>query len=250
MGNADKSPGLKPVKKVNIGNQVYEQMKNQIVTGAWPPEEKIPSENQLMEIFGVSRTTVRQAIQRLVAIGYLETKRGEGSYVKHMGLENYFRGMIPGTFLQKEDLREIFSFRTLFECSVAEMAAKNATDSQIKRLKENFEQMITYADDLDKYVKIDFGFHTILGECTQNALVKEIYRVMGEILMVTMKEITATAGHSHGISCHRRILQAIVEHNPDKAREEMRYHVGKNLNLYYTDGSQGDSSEKSGENDK
>ena len=64
MGNADKSPDLKPVKKVNIGNQVYEQMKNQIVTGAWPPEEKIPSENQLMEIFGVSRTTVRQAIQR------------------------------------------------------------------------------------------------------------------------------------------------------------------------------------------
>lgn len=128
MSSADKVPGLRAIKKVNIGDQVYDQMKAQIVSGAWPANEKIPSENQLMEIFGVSRTTVRQAIQKLVAIGYLETRRGEGSYVKSMELENYFRGMIPASCLKKEDLKEIFIFRTLFECGVAEMAAQYATE--------------------------------------------------------------------------------------------------------------------------
>ena len=52
---------LKAVKKVNIGDQVYNQMKDQIMSGVWVPGEKIPSENQLMEVFGVSRGTVRQA---------------------------------------------------------------------------------------------------------------------------------------------------------------------------------------------
>nr|WP_278850753.1 winged helix-turn-helix domain-containing protein [Enterocloster clostridioformis] len=64
---------LKAVKKVNIGDQVYNQMKDQIMSGVWVPGEKIPSENQLMEVFGVSRGTVRQAIQKLSAVGLLET---------------------------------------------------------------------------------------------------------------------------------------------------------------------------------
>ena len=67
---------LKAVKKVNIGDQVYNQMKDQIMSGVWVPGEKIPSENQLMEVFGVSRGTVRQAIQKLSAVGLLETRRG------------------------------------------------------------------------------------------------------------------------------------------------------------------------------
>ena len=66
---------LKAVKKVNIGDQVYNQMKDQIMSGVWVPGEKIPSENQLMEVFGVSRGTVRQAIQKLSAVGLLETRR-------------------------------------------------------------------------------------------------------------------------------------------------------------------------------
>ena len=65
---------LKAVKKVNIGDQVYNQMKDQIMSGVWVPGEKIPSENQLMEVFGVSRGTVRQAIQKLSAVGLLDRK--------------------------------------------------------------------------------------------------------------------------------------------------------------------------------
>ncbi len=83
---------LKAVKKVNIGDQVYDQIKDQIISGSWASGEKIPSENQLMDIFGVSRGTVRQAIQKLSAVGLLETRRGEGSYVRQLGLTNYLQG--------------------------------------------------------------------------------------------------------------------------------------------------------------
>ena len=235
MSSAEKILELRPIKKVNIGDQVYEQMKAQIVSGSWPANEKIPSENQLMEIFGVSRTSVRQAIQKLVAIGYLETRRGEGSYVRDMGLDSYFRGMIPASCLKKENLKEIFTFRTLFECGVAEMAARYATDEQIERLRENLDQMLLNTGKLDKYVEIDFEFHALLGECTCNTLVREIYKIIGEILKVTMGKITDGIGYDHGVKCHRLILEAIENHDPDQAREVMRYHVDKNTELYYSD---------------
>ena len=233
MLSAEKVPELRAIKKVNIGAQVYEQMKAQILSGVWTANEKIPSENQLMEIFGVSRTTVRQAIQKLVAIGYLETRRGDGSYVNAMGLEQYFRGMIPASCLKEEDLREIVSFRRMFECGVAEKAAQYATKEQIQRLRKNFAEMLNTTENLEKYVKIDFEFHKILGECTHNALVMEIYKIIGEILLVTMGKITGSIGCSHGVKCHRLILDAIEKGNTEAAREAMRYHVDKNVEMYY-----------------
>ena len=104
---------LKAVKKVNIGDQVYNQMKDQIMSGVWVPGEKIPSENQLMEVFGVSRGTVRQAIQKLSAVGLLETRRGEGSYVGQLGLANYFQSAVSAAFLNEDELKEVGWLRWL-----------------------------------------------------------------------------------------------------------------------------------------
>lgn len=236
MLSADNNkPKLKAIKKVNIGAQVYEQMKNQIISGVWEAGNKIPSKNQLMEIFGVSRTTVRQAIQKLVAIGYLEIRRGEGSYVCRLGMESYLWGMIPVSCLGEEDLKEIFTFRSLFECGVAEMAARYADDQQIEQLRENYNKMKKYVGQLDKYVEIDLQFHGLLGECTHNAFVCEIYKIIEEILRLTMGKITDSIGYEHGIKSHSLLLEAISKHDPERAREVMRFHVEKNTELYYSD---------------
>lgn len=219
---------LKAIKKVNIGDQVYAQMKDQIISGKWGAGTKIPSENQLMDIFGVSRGTVRQAIQRLVAVDLLETRRGEGSFVKQIGLENYFQGSVPAKFLSKEDLKEVFAFRYLFECGVAEMAAENATDEQIRKLKRNYEKMLQSIGNLEKYITVDFEFHCLLGECTCNSLVKQIYRTMQDTLIPAMTEATKVIGYEHGKQYHGKLLKAIEKHDAEGAREAMRHHIKDN----------------------
>lgn len=95
--------------------------------------------------------------------------------------------------------------------------------------------MLQNTGKLDKYIDIDFEFHALLGECTQNVLVREIYKIIGEILKVTMGKITDSIGYDHGVKCHRLILEAIENHDPDQARKVMRYHVDKNTELYYSD---------------
>lgn len=216
---------LKAIKKVNIGDQVYAQMKDQIVTGNWASGEKIPSENRLMEVFGVSRGTVRQAIQKLVAVGLLETRRGEGSFVKQVGLSNYFQGLIPAACLKENELKEIFDFRLLFECGVAEVAAENATEEQVRKLEQNYAKMLKNVGYLEKYISVDFAFHCLLGECTHNTLVMQIYKTMEDILLPSMAKVTDVVGYEHGIKYHGQILEAIQNHDAEKARETMRHHV-------------------------
>lgn len=216
---------LKAVKKVNIGDQVYAQMKEQIISGNWASGERIPSENQLMEIFGVSRGTVRQAIQKLAAVGMLETRRGEGSYVKQLGLSNYFQGAVPAALLSEEELQEVFKFRLLFECGVAEMAAENATDDQIHKLEKNYSKMLQSIGNLEKYIAVDYEFHCLLGECTHNTLVSQIYKTIEDSLILSMENATAIVGYDHGKKYHGLILKAMQDHDPEAAREAMRHHV-------------------------
>ena len=72
---------IQKISRASIGDQVYQQMKDQIVNGEWKAGDRLPSENELAEQFGVSRVTVRGALQKLAALGLIETKLGDGSYV-------------------------------------------------------------------------------------------------------------------------------------------------------------------------
>lgn len=151
------------IKKANIGEQVYHQMKNQILNGDWKPGDKIPSENQLMALFGVSRGTVRQAVQKLGGEGLISTRHGEGSFVQTTGLDSYFQTSVPLFSIGEDEMEKIFEFRGMFESGVAEVAALKATDEQIRRLEENHrrmqKQVETLPETLAQYVHTDLDFH-------------------------------------------------------------------------------------------
>ena len=74
--------GIVPIKKVNVGQMVFDQMQELLIRGEWKPGDRLPSENELAEMFNVSRITIRQALQKLSVLGLVETRFGEGSVVK------------------------------------------------------------------------------------------------------------------------------------------------------------------------
>ena len=76
--------GFEYLKKQDIKEQVFQQLLSKIQSGEWKPGEKLPSENELTKAMGVSRITVREAIQKLVAINLVETYQGKGSFVKNV----------------------------------------------------------------------------------------------------------------------------------------------------------------------
>ena len=124
--------GIKPIKKVNVGEQVFEQLKRMLIEGEWEPGSKIPSENELADLFNVSRITVRQALQKLNALGLIETKLGEGSFVKSVDIGESMNALIPVMYLGEHSASQVFEFRQIIETECARLACERATEEDIK----------------------------------------------------------------------------------------------------------------------
>ena len=134
---------IAPIVKTKISDQVFEQMKQQMLRGEWKPGEKLPSENQLAEAFGVSRVTIRHALQKLTVLGLIQTTLGEGSFVKEAQLGVFINPMIPMAYLKERNTLEVLDFRYLVEIETTGMAVQRATDKDIRILKDLLIEMET-----------------------------------------------------------------------------------------------------------
>ena len=122
---------LKQITRVNIAEKVFEQLRDQILQGTWKEGEKLPSEQELTETLGVSRSSVRQAIRTLADYGMVETRNGTGTYVKRQISGNYMLNIVPIGDLQFEDIVEVLDFLCLIEDSVAAMAVQRCTQEEL-----------------------------------------------------------------------------------------------------------------------
>ena len=224
--------GIVEIKKVNIGDQVYSQMKNQILNGDWKPGNKIPSENQLIHLFGVSRGTVRQAVQKLAGEGLVVTRHGEGSFVQTVGLDRYFQFPVPLLTIGDAEMVKIFEFRGMFESGLAEAAAVKATEEQIQRLQLNYDRMRQEVALLNQYVHSDLDFHLLVSECTQNTLAVQVFSSYEGLLAPAILHMTETIGVGNGVKYHGQILEAIRSRDPLWARAAMCEHLEDNINRF------------------
>ena len=94
---------IQPIEKKNVADEVFEKMLNMIIEGDWKKGEMIPSENELREAFSVSRSTVRQAVQRLSALGIVRSRQGKGTYVEQVDTSFYLNLLIPSLMLSGGD---------------------------------------------------------------------------------------------------------------------------------------------------
>ena len=212
---------LKNIKKTNMTQRVIEQFKQQILDGSWRVGERIPSENELAQTLGVSRSTVRQALRSLSDYGLLDIRLGSGSYVKKPESGEIMKAILPTVIFQKEDMREALDFCCIFEDGIAEMAAAKANDEDIKQLKD-IQHRIETTDD---FAKLDFHFHMKVAEITRNSVVIQTYTILNDLLSATMEEMYRTNGLDAGVPYHRALIEAFEEHDIEKARAIMKEHV-------------------------
>ena len=223
---------IKMVNKSNLGEQVFKQLKQQLLSNEWKQGEKIPSENDLAEAFGVSRVTVRQAIQKLTFLGLLETRLGQGSFVKQAKAGLYMNTIIPIAYLGADSLTEVLEFRSKIEGVVAEMATEKITDDEIVELERCFNQMEVYKDDLELFAKADFEFHMILSKATKNSLFIEIFNIMNDVLVNAMVKVVVKKGNSSGIKYHKLLLDTIKNRDPKQVRIIMDDHMKDTVNSF------------------
>lgn len=166
------------VKRMPVKEQVFESMKDAIRTRKWQVGEKIPSETELAAMFNVNRLTVRTAMQRLIGMGLLESRVGDGTYVTEFSLGNYL-AQASEFYLGPEMLDQVYEFRQMIEVEASRLAILRATEDELDELDElcnTFEVMKgLYLQEpsekfFDEIVKTDMAFHKKLIELAHNEL--------------------------------------------------------------------------------
>lgn len=215
-----------------ISDAVAASLEKRILEGSLKPGDRLPPERELAAELGVSRPSLREAIQKLASKGMLQSRQGGGTYVTNR-LESTFldpwQEMLGAHPTLREDLLE---FRRMLEGQAAEWAAERATDEDLTRLTQAFDAMndAFEADDLDRRSSADITFHQAIGEATHNALTGHLsaalLRLMQDNIRFNLGELSSIPAATTLLkSQHAAIHAAIVERRPAAARAAAETHI-------------------------
>lgn len=173
---------IRKIVRDGVSDQVYVQLKENIIQGVWQPGLKIPSENQLVSLFGVSRASIRMAIQRMITLGLLESRVGDGTYVRAFTPGAYVNELVS-LGLRPQHQIEIMEFRKALETEALKLAVERATDEDLAELeaihiraREAFKNL-----DLETYFREDLQFHTQIFKMSKNSIFATAVQTLSDV---------------------------------------------------------------------
>jgi GntR family transcriptional repressor for pyruvate dehydrogenase complex len=220
---------LTRVQRAGVKNQVFEQLRNQILERKWPPSAKLPSENALAVALGVSRVSIREALHMLASLGLLETRHGGGTYVREYSGELLFSPLLPMLALDTLDILHVLEYRKIMEKGIMSLVVKRAGQAEIEELEYAFRTMEEHRNDAHAFAQADLSFHLALAKATGNPVVIKVNAVITDILKVSMYGIVDSLGTRDGLYYHRRILDAINAQDGPLAESLMEEHVERTI---------------------
>lgn len=212
---------IQKVVKSSVSQQVFDQLRQQILSGSWKPGDKLPSENELAAQFGVSRVTVRNALQKLSGLGLLETRFGEGSFIRGPEAGAALNQLVPMLYLGRETLTDILTFRRMVEGPICEIACRRATDGEIAQLRELLDQMERSEADLAAFARLDSRFHCMLARLTRSNMMQQIYQIIDDAIQSSYRQNARRQSVPVALHWYREILAAFEARDSARAREAM-----------------------------
>lgn len=225
--------------KERLVDRVVNELQELIVNGQLEPETKLPPERELADQLGVSRTALREAVRILVTKGLLETKPGVGTMVKQMTREQIVE---PLDLLLRTNSAGEISFddlhqvRSILELEIAGLAAQNATEADITRLRQIATRMETAERDPEVLAAHDADFHSALAAMTYNPLLAILIGSLRDLLQEYIARVTPYLDpHRDNVLLHYKLLERIEAGDVAGAQAAMQENLDqmrKNTELY------------------
>jgi GntR family transcriptional repressor for pyruvate dehydrogenase complex len=198
-----------------------------IASGELKPGDKLPPEPELMEQFGVGRSSIRQAIGALELIGLITVRPGRGTHVtnSHDKVQAKSIGWSLLT-IGHSKIRELVEARIELEQVIVRLAAERATEDDIAEIKSQQKKLIAAAKSGRKLIYADLGFHTALAKASHNSVLLRFLTELRQPMRHWMEQKARYDwGYDQVIEQHEAILKAVEAHDPQSAQSAMRIHV-------------------------
>ena len=204
---------------------VVDKIANSIINGELSDGELLPPENQLCEIFGVSRSILREAIRALVSKGLVEVKQGYGTFVRLPKIEVPEEAVRNYLMTNPFSLLQLMEVRTPIEVEVARLAAERREEKHLDSMEKSFQIMSTDSNSVEEYANADEAFHKAIIDASGNPLFGiMIHSIMGN-LHISRQLAIRHFGIEVVIQEHGSVFEAIKNQQPSIAATKMKEHM-------------------------
>lgn len=212
-------------REPRLSDKVAELMRETIISRQMSPGTPLPSERELGEQFGVSRTVIREAVRALAAKGIVEVRTGSGLRVASVDEATALESLtwyIRGGQIDYADVHEV---RSAIEVEMAGLAAERRSDDQLRALQDAHKRFQAVLDDVEEATLADVEFHALIAKATENELFSALLGSIGEALIEVRRETLTVGSGKKTVSAHAKILAAIKRGDAGAARDAMREHL-------------------------
>lgn len=217
-------PSFSPVSSNKLYIQIFNQIRDAILNGTFQVGDKLPSEKELCQMFGVSRVPVREALCALELNGLVESNQGQGVYVKEIN-------SVTNDWIQEIDPQDIIQARKLMEPEVARCAALNISETEKVRMRSIIDRFRQEAE-ANVYSEVtDRDFHMSIARASGN----HVYLVMCDMVWKAMEQrmwslilsrtVTAEENRKQHYKEHMQIAEAILTGDSQAAFDRMKAHM-------------------------
>ncbi|MDQ1184036.1 MULTISPECIES: FadR/GntR family transcriptional regulator [Agrobacterium] len=220
------------LNKTLLPQTVAREIQNMIQTGVLKPGEKIQSQRELSEQFGVSRASLREALLTLETLGMVKTEAGRGTFVTAPAerAAGPAANMAPWRYSQSYSAFDVFQTRALLEGEIAKLAAGRLTQRQLDEMEQATETMERSWEkqDVISNVEADLQFHATIVSACSNVMMQALYQTVRELITETQRQpipITDPARMRNSIAEHRRVIEALRLNDGNLAKAEMETHI-------------------------
>lgn len=221
----------KPLQRLKtapqINDQVQEAIKQYILDNHLQDGAKLPSENALSQQLGVSRNSVREAVQSLASLGILDVRRGSGLYVKGFTLQPLLENLSYGVLFDLHELQDMLQVREVLESGMVDLALPHVTPERLATLDAIVGQMRRRAEQGESLVEEDRAFHMELFRPLGNTILLQLQDIFWSTLRKALGTVNiADSNPLRTAAAHAAIVDALRTGDADTVRRALNSHYG------------------------
>jgi DNA-binding FadR family transcriptional regulator len=223
-----------PVSLGRVSQVIVDQIRELIHSGKLRPGDRLPSERELCNRFGVSRVTVREALRVLEAGGLVDIRVGAhgGAFVTTPSQARLGAGLADLLRLSPLTAAEVTEARMVFELGIVPMVVARATDEDIAALREICDRQKAALKTDSLSIDLSAEFHTRVAACTHNAAIEMLVESFHGPLLMSLKEAKTRAPlmGRKGATEHAKFVDAVAAGDVEQATAIMRAHLQRTAN--------------------
>lgn len=226
---AEHATSPKPPSRIarrTLSQAIAEELVRRIGDGRYRPGEALPTERDLMDEFGVGRSSARESMQALASMGLIDIRPGRGARLIGVGSDRALPRELVARLLENQAIDDLYEFRMHVEQDIAGLAAARVTGRDVQALQDNLTLYRETVEQGGTLFELDVEFHRLVATCTHNVVFEQVLNGLTDLLNFVRRQIHSVPGATaRALIEHEAVVEAVASGDQEAARTAMRAHI-------------------------